>query len=88
MNYHIEYGIKCVKNSIVIRFENSISCKHYYTEILRLEKNGNSGKYEVVHLDRYSRTSSKMINRVLAFYGIDDPEITNRKYYDIDDPSL
>lgn len=86
MKIELELGIKCVKNSVVVKIINDlgltiISVVHYSTEILRLEKSAESYKYHIMRLDRYSVTSSKMINRVLDFYRVDDPEITKRRFY-------
>jgi hypothetical protein len=64
--------IKCVKESVVLEIDNSeVLVLHYNTLILKLVKGNQLGQYTIATIYRASVTSSKMINRVLDYYGVD-----------------
>lgn len=59
--------IKCVKSSVVLKSGEFVKVIHYGTTILELDLSSK----KVVSINRASMTSSKMINRVLDYYGFD-----------------
>lgn len=74
--------VKCVKESVVIESDDEVTVLHYNTVILRLRKNQNHfGKYDIISIYRASVTSSKMINRVLDYYGVEKPSKKDEIYF-------
>lgn len=61
--------IKLVKASFIVEDDDSIvHVFHYDTCILQFSRLTR----KIYHMDRYSRTSSKMINRVLGYYSLEE----------------